>query len=297
MSDPIINKYTGTIYAFLGQGGFFIDKSFNQIRIAKENRIYKYDSTNAVQITFDVRAINRKLGIIKDASNQHVIQTQFDPLSNEHANDSIRITANEFVARINETNVTSIGGLSTLYNDYLNFVNSYFSFPDGFHTLLSTQSNTDINQGVFDSSIFINLIQPRDASASILGEITISGINGSLRYAVDSNTFGNRDPNSTGPPFASDPVNPHNFGLADGFLAGDLIFAPTGITIQLNTVANPDLFRPATFTPSDITEIITTASYQELVTKTENNIYNTVLDPSINLLQRTVTVPLLIQLV
>ena len=293
--------YSGTIYAFYGSGGFFIDKSFNMIRLAAENQIYTFDSTTAVQVTYDVRKMNSKLGLIKDASNQFILQSRYNPLLDEYPTDTITISANEFISEISTANILSLGGLVTIYNDYVNYVNSYFSFPAGFHTLLSTQSNTDTNDGIFDASGFIQLLQPLltpggDTFNTTNGIITIANINTSLRYAVNTNAFGNRDPNSNSAPYASDPINTHNFGLGDGFMAGDLIFAPTGISIGLNTTLKPNFFNTPD-TPNGLEDAVNQTNYQNLVASTNAGLYNTVPDPSANLLQRTITVPLLIKLV
>ena len=293
--------YSGTIYAFYGSGGFFIDKSFNMIRLAAENQIYTFDSTTAVQVTYDVRKMNSKLGLIKDASNQFILQSRYNPLLDEYPTDTITISANEFISEISTANILSLGGLVTIYNDYVNYVNSYFSFPAGFHTLLSTQSNTDTNDGIFDASGFIQLLQPLltpggDTFNTTNGIITIANINTSLRYAVNTNAFGNRDPNSNSAPYASDPINTHNFGLGDGFMVGDLIFAPTGISIGLNTTLKPNFFNTPD-TPNGLEDAVNQTNYQNLVASTNAGLYNTVPDPSANLLQRTITVPLLIKLV
>jgi hypothetical protein len=293
--------YKGTIYAFYGHGGFFIDKSFNIIRLATENQIYQFDSTNALQVTYDVRLLNSKLGVIKDASNQFILQSLYNPLLDEYPTDTITLSADEFVSVMTTTNIMSLGGLITLYNDYVNYVNSYFSFPAGFHTLLSTQSNTDTNNGIFDASGFIRLLQPHVTSQGSTinttnGSITISNINASLRYAVNTNAFGNRDPNSISVPYSSDPINIHNFGLGDGFMAGDLIYAPTGISIGLNTSLKPNFFNTPD-TPNGLEDTVNQTNYQNLVANTDATAYNIVLDPSANLLQRTITVPLLIKLI
>jgi hypothetical protein len=299
--EPMSRIYEGFIYAYLADGGFFIDKSFNMIRLAQENQIYQFDSTTAVQVTYDVRKFNEKLGLIKDASNQFIIQSPYNPLLDEYPTDSVTITADDFIAEITSNNILSLGKLTTLYNDYVNYVNSYFSFPAGFHTLLSSQSNTDTNNGTFDVSDFLRLLQPvitghGDTVTTTNGSITIYNINASLRYAVDTNAFGNRDPSSNTAPYSSDPVNTHNFGLGDGFMADDLVYAPTGISIGLNTVMKPNFFTQVA-TPNDIVSAVTTENYQNLVANTDAAMYNTILDPSANLLQRTITVPLLIKLV
>ena len=60
----------------------------------------------------------------------------------------------------------------------------------------------------------------------------MSYINKLLRFAVDSNCFGNRDPALS------------NFGTNDGFVVGDLIWVPNGTTIQLNLDIDAESFAP-----------------------------------------------------
>jgi hypothetical protein len=70
------------------------------------------------------------------------------------------------------------------------------------------------------------------------GSITISNITKLLRYAVDSNCFGNRVPSGT------DPTDETNFGVNNGFLANDLIWVPAGITVTLRLAIDAESFNP-----------------------------------------------------
>jgi hypothetical protein len=60
----------------------------------------------------------------------------------------------------------------------------------------------------------------------------IGNINKLLRHAVDANVFGNRDPQTK------------NYGVADGFVAGDMVWIPEGTTIKLNLDIDAESFAP-----------------------------------------------------
>ena len=80
------------------------------------------------------------------------------------------------------------------------------------------------------------------SSNNLTGYITINNITKTLRYIVDTNCFGNRTPTTIdengstvlGSGKAIDPVNKSNYGVEDGFIAGDLIFVPNGLSVSLN---------------------------------------------------------------
>ena len=42
-----------------------------------------FDVTNAVQINMDVKALNERLGIFKDASNKQILSTSFNSQTNK----------------------------------------------------------------------------------------------------------------------------------------------------------------------------------------------------------------------
>ena len=101
---------------------------------------------------------------------------------------------------MNASQVISVGAYQTMYNDYMETVNVYFlKIPTIDDSLFSAASSTDISNGLFDANQFMNLIyQQVDASHQytnpLNGFVTLSNINQLLRYSVDSNIFGNRQP-------------------------------------------------------------------------------------------------------
>lgn len=325
--------YSGYYYAFYGYGGFSVDQSFNPIMIKDQGNIsfQLYDVTYAVQLKYDVKAFNEKIGLVKDVSNRTILSTSYDFKEGLFPIDSISITAEEFINELSAPKVISVGAYQTLYSEYLESINKYFfnvSTLDD--SLLSAESTKDISNGVFDANQLMDLISYKSVPPTydLNGVITVSSINSLLKYAVDKNVFGNRVPlhgdpsaNITPPPivleniFTNSTVTdlsnnivttntydpetntttiviqdnsnnstttivddisnntssvtttennnstitdgsfssiitptyadvsfsqiPGNYGISQGFLAGDLIFIPAGLTVTLELVIDP----------------------------------------------------------
>jgi hypothetical protein len=211
----------GSVYAFSGTGGFQMERGFADIRLRDQDQVQRFDATNAVQVKFDRGVFNAKLG-------------QFSNVSDVFANDSLTLSAAEFVAGMTLENVISVGKYETLYSDFVSYVRTYFGYNGGFESLFNAASEFEINSGVFDAAAFMNLItgDAETRISDLSGSITVSNINKLLRFAVDSNCFGNRDPAVS------------NFGTNDGFVVGDLIWVPNGTTIQLNLDIDAESFAP-----------------------------------------------------
>jgi hypothetical protein len=197
--------YSGYYYAFYGFGGFSVDQSFNPILLNPNPPITStsfqlYDVTYAVQVKYDVRSFNDKIGLVKDASNTAILSTTFDISKNHFPIDSININADEFINGMSPEQVISVGAYQTLYSEYLQSINSYFfNIPSLNAYLLSEASAHDISNGIFDSNQLMNLIsQQTDISNQLVynlnGFITLSNINQLIQYAVIKNVFGNRQP-------------------------------------------------------------------------------------------------------
>lgn len=246
----ISGPYSGAYYAFTASGGYVLEQGLDTIQFYSFETVSQIDMTGAVQVTFDVRTFNTKLGIKKDASNIVVTDSSFIVTSDTFPHDSINISATEFVAGMKTSQVISVGKYSTMYSDFTNYVSTYFGYAGGFSSLFNQASEFQINGGVFDANAFVHLIGGEVADGSgayinnMTGSITISNINKTLRYAIDANIFGNRDP--SGGTTAYDPVNNQraNYGMADGFLEGDLIFVPAGTTVTLKLNISPEPFGP-----------------------------------------------------
>jgi hypothetical protein len=252
--------YTNEIFAYPGTGGYSTIQTMNTIQRLPEQQINIFDTTGSVQILMPVSVFNAKLGLFKtnrSSSNGFLLDTMYtsdfyDNSENRLKNDSIILTALDFKQNIPQpSSIVSVGKFSTLYTDFANYVASYFHLANpsvdsvGFATLFNNDFHFDPNQGIFDASALYqiingnNVIDPNNHSGitNLSGTVTISNITSILRYAVDANPFGNRDPNNG--INAIDPSNSANYGVSDGFMAGDIIFIPNnGFSIQLNLNIN-----------------------------------------------------------
>jgi len=235
ISLPIVpsftgGPYTGRNFAFNAEGGFKVNQGFSQLNMNTPDALAEYDMHNSVQVKFSARTLNTKLSIMKDSSNINVVEALYDAQTDWLSTDSIKIDTREFIDGINTNSVISVGRLQYLYSDFKYTVGAYFGDPNGFASLFSHVNEFDINNGgVFDASALIQIINSAQFNmtgsyiSDLSGQVTISDINKTLEYALDGNVFGNRFPNA----------NKLNYGVVDGFIAGDLIFIPQGLTITL----------------------------------------------------------------
>ena len=232
MSSNLFYVFDGSYYAFTASGGFVMEETFADLSYNMDGMFEKYDVTDAVQVLFDVSIFNQKIGLIKDASNDEIIDSSFDwSVHGGFPNDSITITASEFTNNMAANQVISLGRYTTLYSEFSEYVRTYFGYYGGFASLFRGSSSFKINDdSLLDPSGFMHLItaynnpDTGEIVSDLSGEIQISNINNLLRAAVIRNTFGNRHKNNEG-----------NLPT-DGFMSGDVIFVPNGtdVTIKLN---------------------------------------------------------------
>ncbi len=288
----VSGTYTGNVYALAATGGFTMERGFDDIKFRPTSEPQYVDVTNAIQIMMDVATFDAKLGA-------------FDVVSDTFANDTISLSAAELKAGVTKgAQVISVGKYSTLYSDFQTYVATYFGFDGGFSTLFAAASEFAIDtNNVFNGASFVRLLNgeaetPEGAYISDLsGSITISNINKLLRYAVDANVFGNRDPSSgvtSSDPSANaaDPNQPDNWGVADGFVAGDLIWVPAGTTVTLKLGIDYESFNPINNVgPSNA------YSLTQSTTWNTNDGFSSSTNATTTLITRTVTAPLLIKLV
>jgi hypothetical protein len=231
--------YATTVYAFGATDGFVMERQFDDITLRPADTISRFDVTDAVQVTVDASVLNAKLGTFDDVSDSFLI----DDVTTE----AITFTSNDFRAALAAAeDVISVGSLSTLYSDFKAYVGVYFGFNGGFETLFAAASEFTIDTGdVFNADSLVALINGGAADDTthpytkvMTGSITISNITRLLRYAVDSNCFGNRVPSGSA---ATDATN---FGVNNGFLANDLIWVPAGIEVTLKLAIDAESFNP-----------------------------------------------------
>ena len=240
--NPLVNFDTsinGSVYALSAKGGYLMNQGVKTIKLLAYEQLQRYDVTNSVQINYDVRVFNDKLGLFKDASNIDIQFSDYDADNLTYPMSSINISSEEFVNQMKAVNIISVGSLSTLYSDFITFVDNYFSYPYGFSSLFTITSQFDINGGLFDENAFINIINGKSIDSNgayvkdLSGSITIEKVNEILRFINYTNPFGNRDPSGNANT-ASDSTNRNNYTMADGFLENDLIYVPQGVVVSLS---------------------------------------------------------------
>lgn len=280
--DPSFNRndathtgaYATSVYALSATGGFTMERRFADIHQYVPTEPVHIDVTDAVQIMMNVSTFNTKLGA-------------FNSVSDSFANNSISISAAELISGVTKgAQVFSVGKYSTLYSDFTSYVATYFGYVGGFSSLFSGASEFAIDtDNTFTGASFVRLLNGEALAADgtyisdLSGSITIGNITEILHYAVDANVFGNRDPTVK------------NWGIEDGFVAGDLIWVPTGTTVTLKLGIDAESFLP-------INNVGPTqaANLTQQTTYTNGNFTSTT-SATTTLISRTLTAPLLIKLV
>ena len=263
--DPATNAYTGLAYVFDSSGGFAVDQSFPQINLNTYSPIAQYDVTEAIQIKFSVRTLNNKIGVIKDLSNEAVLQVLYYDAINEALTDvngtpteSVTGSSLDFLQGVKVINIVSMGKMSTLYSDFNYTVMEYFGAPYGFSSVFANATDFNANDGIFDSTAFINLINgitfdgiTGSVISDISGYFTVNDLNKHLRFICGTNVFGNRPPSG-------------NYGLPNGFMAGDLIYIPNGINITLSVAVEPEPYSPPdNVGPTNLHSVDSMVNYSE----------------------------------
>lgn len=279
--DPLVNEtYEGEVYAFNATGGFTMERGFDTIKLAEQDAPVHVDVTDAIQITMDVALFNSKLDL-----------TSFRPVTDDFEVDDITFSAEEFTAAVPDASqVISVGKYSTLYSDFQNYVASYFGMAGGFSSLFAAASEFAIDEdNHFDGASFVALltgsatVDPSGHYVSDLsGSINIANIAKLLKYSVDGNVFGNRNPEVK------------NWGVEDGFVAGDLIWIPAGTTVILKLAIDPEALNPLNNVGSGYGSS-TAVSQSTSFTIREGFTLET--EATTELITRTATAPLLIKLV
>lgn len=228
---------TEDLIAIDATGGFAIDISLNDIEIIAQNPIREFDLTETLQLEYDVRIFNEKIGLIKDASNTTVLDTSFNATTGAFPTTTVNITFDEFKNNMTASQVTSLGKFETLYSDFKQYINKYFYYSNLFPSLLKSGDATDISNGTFDSDLFIELINGQSVNSdgdtvnNFSGSIQIYDINGALSYIVKDNPFDNR-------PTTTD----LSYSLSDGFIEGDTILVNPGMSIELQLIIDQQSF-------------------------------------------------------
>lgn len=153
-----IAAITGLQYLFEASGGYLMERGFNKIKERTQYLIQKYDVTDSVQVKLNAGLFNGKLGLIKDASNLNVVSSTFDKVNDEFPIDSITISSADFINNLTVENIISVGKYTTIYTDFISYVNKYFGFVGGFSSLFVGGSEFDISNSIFNADSFMSLI-------------------------------------------------------------------------------------------------------------------------------------------
>lgn len=277
-------SYNGLFYAYEASGGFVIEQGVADTTIFPYSQINQYDLTNSVQVEYSVRTFNQKIGLTKDASNIAIINTAYDSDVSGFPNNSVTLSASEFYNSVVENDIISVGKYTTLYSDFQSLLNNYFGYPEGFNSLFTVTSQIDINNGIFDASAMVNIMQFSALNASgeyvntMTGSITINNTNALLRYACQYNPFNNRTTQT----------------IENGFIENDLIYVPTGTTITLVAhITNADMSNNYIIpTTEGLSNIIQSSPGQDY----SSGFYSQETTFSANSITRVVKVPLLLVL-
>ena len=277
------NPIEDSVYAFNATGGFEMERGFDTIKQHEHEAPVYVDVTDSIQVLMNFQSFNAKLG-------------EFDAVTDTFLNDAITFEAEEFTAAIdNAEKVFSVGKYVTLYSDFQDYVSKYFDTAGGFSSLFSGASEFAIDRvdedtaNVFDAASFVALLtsSAQDASgryiSDLSGAITISNISKLLKYVVDGNVFGNRDPEAS------------NWGVEQGFQPGDLIWVPAGTQVILKLAIDEEALNP-------INNVGPSATFGGSATSSEswtsdNELFTRETLATTTLITRTVKAPLLIKLV
>lgn len=255
-----------------------------------------------------------------ESASQIVSVGKFSTLYTDFAS----YVASYFGLTVGTATVASTGTANLLNDNTANSAAAGFQVDGsgvatGFATLFSGAYNWNANGGNFGASEMYKIIKGDGAFSAtddsgigqLNGQIKLSNINALLRYAVDSNCFGNRDAvNGT---TALDPNFRNNYGMTDGFMEGDLIFIPNNgfaITLNLNINYNTTLntYIDNNIGVSNSATTATNLNSDGTVTDSDglagtagqtginNSNFHATSVTSRNLLSRTVSCPLLIRM-
>ena len=227
--DPVKDAYIGNFYTILGSCGLSIDQDFGIIEYAGNDELQLYDLTNTLQIAFDVRIFNEKIGLIKDTTNQTIIDTSYNS-NGIFPSQQLVITSEDFLKELSKQNIISLGKLVSIYRDFLRNTNFYFYYPLDFPSIFDASGTYDISGGEFTETTLIEILTQQSSDSQgnnnykLNGNIILNDINNLLRNINVSDPFSNRT----------------NLTMADGFLAGDLILIEKGLTFNLDVTCIDD---------------------------------------------------------
>ena len=217
------SQYIGVYYAVPAIGGFNIEQQFGTIPLVTVLETKELDLTLALQLKVNVRTFNEKIGLIKDASNNAILQTSFDTSDNSFAIQDISFNYQDLIPDIATDNIISVGGFSTMYRDFERNIINYYEHADNV-SLFNNSSKSILEGPNFTKDDFVDIFTSinSDGGYDISGEINIYRISTMLQNLYNNDPFQNRA----------------NKIYEEGFIAGDIILISSGITIRLDLLSD-----------------------------------------------------------
>jgi hypothetical protein len=298
---------SGSVYAITASGTFNMERSFTAIPLETTNTISSIDVISAIQINILAADINSLLSISGGA-----LSTTYDSVTGKFStggsitDDKLTISGTNLANWLTlPSQIHSTGKYAKLYSEFKSFVATYFGLPGNFASLYDDSGQLSFTEGTYIASDvpvspsvvgdlkpiglynLMKTVTPASTAAggggavSIMGgSITISDISKLLRFAVDTNVFNNRLAKP-----ASGTDLEVNYGVGNGFIAGDLIYIGTGATAKLTVGLTLELDT----TPMNIIKSSTSSG------GADNYTFSTSGTPS--LLTRTLIAPILLRIV
>lgn len=214
----------------IGTGGFGVDITLRgPVDFIDEllALVADFDLTNALQIEFDVKIFNEKLGLYKNSNNTIITSTTFDETTSEFPSFSIEVDYGEFITVVSKYEIISLGSFEQIYSDFNYQVKRYFHFPND-AILFDFDSRDDMNNNEFTREELIRKFYDitRDENGSVTrsfsGSFMIYDVNLILEKLNEEDPFDNRAVN--------------NYTIRDGFVAGDKVLILPGMTIDMGVV-------------------------------------------------------------
>ena len=213
----------------IGTGGFGVDINFQEVDFIDDllALVADFDLTNALQIKFDVRVLNEKLGLYKNSTNTSITSSTFDETTSRFPSFSIEVNYGEFITVVSKYEITSLGSFEQIYSDFNYQVKRYFHFPND-AILFDFDSRDDMNNNEFtrDELIrkFYDITKDENGGVtrSFSGSFMIYDVNLILEKLNEDDPFSNRAVN--------------NYTIRDGFVAGDKVLILPGMTIDMGVV-------------------------------------------------------------
>jgi hypothetical protein len=260
-------------YVFMGSGRFSVERGFEDVFMNLRSKINQQNITDAIKIHLPASLFNSKLlgdpakpygfydatGTLQDFNSDGI----FDASGGlKFGLDEITITNQDIVNT--STSVYDVSSVATLYSDFNQYVTNWLSSGnfinlfDASSTIPSAAfSRADLWKLFFmgtsatNSANYLRNDQSRisgnnvpnpptwDPDMSLTGypgqyvsclsgSLTVSNINDLLVSAQTNNYFNNRVNN------AANPTDVTTIDISGGFLPGDVIYIPDGLTINLN---------------------------------------------------------------